>query len=205
MTAAESGRDVRRVLRVSTAAVVAVGLVLALFAARDEPVELLFYFTVQVNLAYLVVLLAGGGDRLRTALTVYLVGTALVFVLVLANPWSRYAMVANADARGTISDAGNLLLHVVAPPLAAAHWLSRRPRVALRPVYAVNLLGYPLVWLTVILLRGALKGGEDRYLYPFLDVPRLGYPTVALNAVLFAVSLLVIALTAVHLTRRHAR
>ncbi|MGW5559858.1 Pr6Pr family membrane protein [Micromonospora sp. NPDC003944] len=202
---AEPGRDVRRVLRVGTAAVVAVGLVLAFVAARDDPVELLCYFTVQVSLAYLVVLLAGGGDVLRTALTVYLVGTALVFVLVLANPWSRYAMVADADARGTISDAGNLLLHVVAPPLAAAHWLSHRPRAVLRPVHAVSLLGYPLLWLTVILVRGALDGDEDRYLYPFLDVPRLGYPTVALNALLFAASLLVIALTAVRLTRRPAR
>ncbi|MEU4553076.1 Pr6Pr family membrane protein [Micromonospora violae] len=193
---------VDRALRVSTAVVVAVGLALAGVAARDEPVELLFYFTVQVNIAYLVVLLAGCGDRLRTALTVYLVGTALVFVLVLANPWSGYAMVANPDARGTISDAGNLLLHAVAPPLAAAQWLHRRPRVALRPAYAVSLLGYPLLWLTVILLRGAFGEAEDRYLYPFLDVPRLGYPTVALNALLFGLTLVLIALTAVRLTRR---
>ncbi|MCG5453018.1 Pr6Pr family membrane protein [Micromonospora hortensis] len=201
----ERGRGVDRVLLVSTAVVIAVGLVLALVAARDEPVELLFYFTVQVNLAYLVLLLTGGGDRVRTALTVYLVGTALVFVLVLANPWSRYAMVANADARGTISDAGNLLLHVVAPPLAAAHWLRHGPQAALRPAYAVSLLGYPLLWLTVILVRGALSPAEDRYLYPFLDVPRLGYPTVARNALLFAVTLLLIALTAVHLTRRRGK
>ncbi|MGW3606186.1 Pr6Pr family membrane protein [Micromonospora sp. NPDC005161] len=189
-----------RVLRVSVGAVIAVGLALSVIAARDEPVELLFYFTVQVDLAYLVALLAGG-DRLHTALTVYLVGTALVFVLVLANPWSGYAMVATTDARGPVSDAGNLLLHAVAPPLAAAEWLTRRPRAALRPVYAVSLLGYPLVWLTVILVRGALGRADDRYLYPFLDVPRLGYPTVVLNALLFALTLLLIALTAVRLTR----
>ncbi|MEV4657796.1 Pr6Pr family membrane protein [Micromonospora sp. NPDC049301] len=189
-----------RVLRVSAGAVVAVGLALSVVAARDEPVELLFYFTVQVNLAYLVVLLTGG-DRLRTALTVYLVGTAVVFVLVLANPWSGYAMVATTDARGPVSDAGNLLLHAVAPPLAAAEWLTRRPRAALRPAYAVSLLGYPLVWLTVILVRGAFGRNEDRYLYPFLDVPRLGYATVVLNALLFALTLLLIALTAVRLSR----
>ncbi|MEU8155690.1 Pr6Pr family membrane protein [Micromonospora sp. NPDC048986] len=191
-----------RVLRVSSAVVVAVGLVLAGVAARDEPVELLFYFTVQVNLAYLVVLLADCGDRLRTALTVYLVGAAVVFVLVLANPWSGYAMVATAAARGAVSDAGNLLLHAVAPPLAAAQWLNRRPRAALRPAYAVSLLGYPLLWLTVILVRGAFGGAADRYLYPFLDVPRLGYPTVTRNAVLFGGILLLIALAAVRLTRR---
>ncbi|WP_433311444.1 Pr6Pr family membrane protein [Micromonospora sp. CA-269861] len=191
-----------RVLRMSTAMVVAVGLVLAGVAAREDLVELLFYFTVQVNLAYLVVLLVGCGDRLRTAFTVYLVGTGLVFALVLANPWSGYAMVATPEARGLVSDAGNLLLHAVAPPLAAAQWLRSRPRVALRPAYAVSLLGYPLLWLTVILVRGAMGGAEDRYLYPFLDVPRLGYPTVVLNAVLFAVTLLLIALTAVRLTRR---
>lgn len=195
---------VDRVLRVSTALVVAVGLVLAAVAARDDLVELLFYFTVQVDLAYLVVLLAGCGDRLRTALTVYLVGTGLVFVLVLANPWSGYAMVANPEARGLVSDVGNLLLHAVAPPLAAAQWLNRRPRVALRPAYAVSLLGYPLLWLTAILLRGAFGGAEDRYLYPFLDVPRLGYPTVALNALLFGLTLFLIALTAVRLTNRSA-
>ncbi|GAB3942308.1 Pr6Pr family membrane protein [Micromonospora vulcania] len=190
-----------RVLRVSAGAVVAVGLVLSMIAARDEPVELLFYFTVQVSAAYLVALLAGAGDRLRTALTVYLVGVALVFVLVLANPWSGYAMVATADARGPVSDAGNLLLHAVAPPLAAAEWLTRRPRQALRRGYAVSLLAYPLVWLTVILIRGALGHDEDRYLYPFLDVPHLGYPTVALNASVFGLTLLLLSLTAVHLTR----
>ncbi|MEW2429132.1 Pr6Pr family membrane protein [Micromonospora sp. NPDC047644] len=191
-----------RVLRVSTALVLAVGLTLAGIAAREKPVELLFYFTVQVDLAYLVVLLAGCGDRVRTALTVYLVGTAVVFVLVLANPWSGYAMVANPEARGLVSDAGNLLLHAVVPPLAAAQWLNHRPRAALRPAYAVSLLGYPLLWLTVILVRGALHGAEGRYLYPFLDVPHLGYPTVALNALLFGVTLLLIALTAVRLTQR---
>lgn len=72
---------------------------------------------------------------------------------------------ATPEARGLVSDAGNLLL-----------------------------------WLTVILVRGAF--GEGRYLYPFLDVPRLGYPTVALNALLFGVTVLLIALTAVRLTRR---
>ncbi|MEU8297077.1 Pr6Pr family membrane protein [Micromonospora sp. NPDC048909] len=192
-----------RVLRGSIVVVLAVGLALAFVAAREEPVELLCYFTIQVDLAYLAVLLLGGGDRLRTALTVYLLVTALVFVLVLANPWSGYAMVATADARGTVSDAGNLLLHAVAPPLAAADWLTRRPRRPPTAAYAVGLLGYPLVWLTLVLVRGAaFSRADDRYLYPFLDVPRLGYPTIAVNALVFAVLVLLLGLGAVQLSRR---
>ncbi|WBB67089.1 Pr6Pr family membrane protein [Micromonospora sp. WMMD812] len=191
-----------RVLRVSTVLVLAVGLALSFVAARDEPLELLCYFTVQVDLAYLAVLLLGGGDRLRTALTVYLVVTGLVFLLVLANPFSGYAMVATEAARGPVSDAGNLLLHAVAPPLAAADWLRRRPRPALPPAYAVSLLGYPLVWLAAILVRGAaFSRADDRYLYPFLDVPRLGYPTVAVNALVFAAAVLLLGLAAARLSR----
>ncbi|MFC0504296.1 Pr6Pr family membrane protein [Micromonospora costi] len=194
-----------RVLRCSTVVVLAVGLALAFAAARDEPLELLLYFTVQVDIAYLAVLLLGGGDRLRTALTVYLVVTGLVFVLVLANPWSGYTMATTADARGTLSDTGNLLLHAVAPPLAAADWLARRPRRALAPAYVVGLLAYPLVWLTAILVRGAgLSRADDRYLYPFLDVPRIGYPAVAGNALVFALVVLLLGLGASRLTRHPA-
>ncbi|TDC37343.1 hypothetical protein E1211_10665 [Micromonospora sp. 15K316] len=191
-----------RTLRVSTVVVLVAGLVLALVAARDEPLELLWYFTVQVDLAYLAALRFGRDGRLRTALTVYLVVTGLVFVLVLANPWSGYSMVATADARGAVSDAGNLLLHVVAPPLAAADWLTHRPRPAPPGRYPVSLLVYPLAWLTAILLRGAGSGPtEERYLYPFLDVPRLGYPTVVVNALAFAALVLLLGLAAARLSR----
>ncbi|MGK5742093.1 Pr6Pr family membrane protein [Micromonospora sp. URMC 103] len=191
-----------RVLRASTVVVLAVGLTLAFVAAWDEPLELLLYFTVQVDLAYLAVLLSGGGDRLRTALTIYLVVTGLVFVLVLANPWSGYTMAATADARGPVSDAGNLLLHAVAPPLAAAEWLTRRPRRPLPWAYAVGLLAYPLVWLAAVLVRGALfSRADDRYLYPFLDVPRLGCPTVVANALVFAAVVLLLGLAATRLSR----
>ncbi|RKN34797.1 Pr6Pr family membrane protein [Micromonospora musae] len=190
-----------RVLRASTVVVLLVGLALALVAARDEPLELLWYFTIQVDLAYLAVLRLGRADRLRTALTVYLVVTGLVFVLVLANPWSGYSMMATADARGAVSDAGNLLLHVVAPPLAAADWLSHRPRPAPPRRYPVTLLAYPLAWLTAILVRGAGSDqAEERYLYPFLDVPRFGYPTVVVNALAFATLLLLLGLTAARLS-----
>ncbi|MER7444897.1 Pr6Pr family membrane protein [Micromonospora avicenniae] len=191
-----------RALRVSTAVVLVVGLALAFVAARDDPLELLCYFTIQVDLAYLVVLPIGSADRPRTALTVYLVVTGLVFVLVLANPWSGYSMVATADARGTVSDAGNLLLHVVAPPLATADWLTRRPRTAPPRTYAVSLLAYPLLWLTAILLRAAGSDPtQERYLYPFLDVNRLGYPTVVVNALVFATLVLLLGLTAARLSR----
>ncbi|MEV4810825.1 Pr6Pr family membrane protein [Micromonospora avicenniae] len=187
----------------STVVVLLVGLALALVAARDEPLELLWYFTVQVDLAYLAALCFRRDGGLRTALTVYLVVTGLVFVLVLANPWSGYSMVATADARGTVSDAGNLLLHVVAPPLAAADWFTNRPRPAPPRGYPVSLLAYPLAWLTAILARGAGSGqAEERYLYPFLDVPRLGYPTVVVNALTFAALVLLLGLAATRLSRR---
>jgi hypothetical protein len=169
----------------AAAGVVAAGLVLAFVAAAD-PAGLCWYFTVQVCAGYLVLapFRARWAVPVRTALVVYLVVAGLVFGVVLANPWSPYSMAADPAARGPASDLGNLLLHVIAPPLALAAWLRDRPVLSGRGRLLLILPVYPLGYLAAVLLRGT------EYLYPFLDVPAIGYPATVRNvAVLAAVTM----------------
>ncbi|GIE98560.1 Pr6Pr family membrane protein [Paractinoplanes rishiriensis] len=165
----------------AAAGVVAAGLVLAFVAAPDAG-GLCWYFTIQVCAGYLLLapFRAAWAGPVRTALVVYLVVAGLVFVLVLANPWNPYSMAGDPAARGTVSDLGNLLLHVVAPPLALAAWWRDRPVLRHRGRLLLLLPVYPLGYLAAILLRGT------EYLYSFLDVPAIGYPATVRNAVMLA-------------------
>ena len=177
----------RDALRLTAAGVVAAGLVLS-FVAAVNAAGLCWFFTIQVCAAYLLVTLAGGSGPLRTALVVYLLALGLVFVLVLANPWSGYSMTGVTAARGGVSDVANLLLHVAAPPLALAVWLRDRPVLAHPLRLLLWLPVYPLVYLGALLLRGATwSSAADRYLYPFLDVPQIGYAEVLRNVAVAAV------------------
>jgi hypothetical protein len=79
----------------------------------------------------------------------------------------------------------NVVLHVIIPIYAAVDWVLFGDRSALpwRSIWVV--LIYPLVWLVVIIIRGATDGWVP---YPFLN-PSLGYGVVALYAVGIAVAI----------------
>jgi hypothetical protein len=72
------------------------------------------------------------------------------------------------------------VLHRVAPIVLMADWLIEPPHRPIPFRRALVWLGFPLVWLVLTLVRGAIDG---RYPYPFLDPANGGYGLVALYCV----------------------
>ena len=93
---------------------------------------------------------------------------------------------------------GNQLLHTVVPLLAVLDWLLFDIRGRYRWRYAAYWLAFPLAYLGFALLRGLVV---HRYPYPFIDVRDLGYPGVAVSAVVFAVAFWVLGLVFVVIDR----
>ena len=82
----------------------------------------------------------------------------------------------------------NFVLHVAVPIYVAIDWIffGDRPRLPWNRFFIV--LVYPIVWLIVVLVRGATDGWVP---YPFLS-PTLGYGVVALYCVGIAVAIAVV-------------
>ncbi|WP_327588545.1 Pr6Pr family membrane protein [Nonomuraea sp. NBC_00507] len=162
------------------------------------------YFTVQSN----VMLAPYYGWRLvndrrkpasadvKGAVTLYLLVTCLVNYVSrdLANPLTLLA-------GGGIRGLGNFLLHYVTPVMALVDWTAfdRSRRVRWAAPFAW--LGYPLLYGAFVLLVS--PNLPRRYVYPFLNVERLGWPAVA-SASLAALAAFVVlgyALLGIHRLR----
>jgi hypothetical protein len=79
----------------------------------------------------------------------------------------------------------NAVLHVVMPLYVAIDWIFFGDRPALPWNRFWVVLVYPVVWLVVVLVRGATDGWVP---YPFLD-PATGYLSVALYCIGIAVAI----------------
>lgn len=140
------------------------------------------YFTILTNLFAALVLSAfavGGGFpghwRLTRPLTVTTVTASIVIVgavyfLVLRHQW-------NPQGAQWVADAG---LHYVMPVAMVLFWWLAVPAGALDWRRAGGLFAYPLAYLVYVFVRGALVAD---YPYPFIDVPRVGYPQALLHSV----------------------
>jgi hypothetical protein len=107
------------------------------------------------------------------ATALYIVVVALVYAVMLRNlnhpqGWEKYA---------------DQLLHQIVPALYLLHWIIWAPRGYLRWRSTLTWLVYPLLFLGYTLARGAVIG---RYPYPFMDVAKLGYSWVLINAAILA-------------------
>ena len=91
------------------------------------------------------------------------------------------------------------LLHDVMPLLFLAWWWLCVPKGTLRLRHIALWVIYPLVYFAYALLRGHLLAV---YAYPFIDVDKLGYPQVFLNAGGLLVGFVLIALLVIALDRR---
>ncbi|HTD99195.1 MAG TPA: Pr6Pr family membrane protein [Mucilaginibacter sp.] len=83
------------------------------------------------------------------------------------------------------------LLHLIIPILYIIFWLIFVPKGGLKWKNVFPLLVYPLVYLCVILIRGAMSGW---YPYPFVDVNQLGYGKALLNSGMITIAFIIIAL-----------
>jgi hypothetical protein len=100
-------------------------------------------------------------------LAILLVGIVYVTLLRGLHPLSGLALVAD------------YLLHYASPAAMAVYWLLFVPRRRLRWSAPWWWVIYPALYFAYALARGQLDG---RYPYPFIDVGKLGWQQVALNA-----------------------
>ncbi|WP_273820096.1 Pr6Pr family membrane protein [Pseudomonas asplenii] len=105
----------------------------------------------------------------RTAIVANIVVVGLAYSLLLRSLWHPQGFQWLADE----------LLHDVMPALFVVYWWVCVPKGRLRFPQVLAWLAYPLVYFAYVLLRGHLIGA---YPYPFVDVDRLGYPQVFVNA-----------------------
>lgn len=169
-------------------------------------IKFLGYFTILTNIFVALVLSAfavgrgfPGHWRLTrpltvTCATVSIVIVGAVYFLVLRHQWQP-------QGAQWVADAG---LHYVMPVVMALFWWLAVPAGALDWRRAGWLFAYPLAYLVYVFVRGALVAD---YPYPFIDVPKIGYPQALLNSVgvLVAFAAVAGALLAVnaHAARRH--
>jgi hypothetical protein len=177
---------VTRVLRLLVSLLILAAVVATYAEASSRvtvnPFNLLGYFTIQSNFilaaAYILTSLPGSAlswtleqrSVLRACATTYIVIVGIVYATLLAPLGA---------AGGVPLPWANVVLHVVTPIYGILDWFVFRDRspLAFRRLWFV--LVYPLVWLVVVLIRGATDGWVP---YPFLD-PVEGCATVVLYAV----------------------
>jgi hypothetical protein len=118
-------------------------------------------------------------DLLRGAATLYLVVTFVVVVLLLGG--------AELSLSDRIVD---FVVHKLFPVLVVVDWLLDPPETDLRLQDVALWLIFPLVYVVLTLIRGAV---DNWYPYPFLDPDNGGYRSVAYHVVTIFAGFLVIA------------
>lgn len=94
------------------------------------------------------------------------------------------------------------LMHDVMPLLFLVWWWMYVPKGTLRPRHMALWLLYPLLYFAYALLRGHVLAA---YPYPFIDVDKLGYPQVLVNAGGLLVGFVTIALVVMGFDRWRGR
>jgi len=120
--------------------------------------------------------------------TVAIAMVGLGYSLLLRQLWAPEGLQKIAD----------VVLHDLVPVLYVAYWLIFVPKIGLRWKSVLLWQIYPLAYLALVLLRGALSG---RYPYPFIDAAALGYDRVLFNAAMLLCAFLAVGLILVAISR----
>jgi hypothetical protein len=166
------------------------------------------YFTITTNvLAALALTAAASGPRgtishffgrpdVHTAIAMSIAIVSAIYNLLLRQLWHPQGWQLAAD----------MTLHDVMPALFLLHWWLAVPKQTLRWTQVFHWQVYPAAYFAYVLVRGASNGW---YPYPFLDVTRLGYLRVVIDAVVVLLAFIAVALLLVALgywqVRRSAR
>jgi hypothetical protein len=153
--------------------------------ASINPFNFFGYFTIQSNIITMVALLASAyfilGGAKQPRWVVYLRAIATTIIVIVGLVYNTLL------AGAALGDSFNLpwssnILHIVIPIYALVDWVlfADRPKLPYSRLWVVAV--YPVVWLVVILIRGATDGWVP---YPFLD-PATGYGLVAVYCVVIA-------------------
>ncbi|MFC3940353.1 hypothetical protein CCU68_17225 [Pseudomonas gingeri NCPPB 3146 = LMG 5327] len=158
------------------------------------------YFTVLTNILVAIVLTcaATSGDSalrrfflkptVQTGVAAAIVVVGLAYNLLLRETWSPEGLQWWADE----------LLHDVMPVLFVIYWWFCVPKGTLHWRDLWPWLLYPLVYFIYALVRGHFVGS---YPYPFIEVDKLGYPQVFINALMILVGFVVVSLVLIALDR----
>lgn len=160
------------------------------------------YFTIQANILVVLMLVAYAvrpeveewavHPFERSAIASYIVVVALVYVTTLRELWSPQGAQWVAD----------MLLHYVLPLGYLAFWLVVMHKAGLRWYDPLLWLIYPVFYLGFVLAHGRFTGF---YPYPFIDVSKLGYGKMMLNASGIALAFLAAGYVVLWISRMMAR
>ncbi|MFI6321148.1 Pr6Pr family membrane protein [Nonomuraea sp. NPDC050556] len=190
----------RNVVRLLLILAGAVGLVCTWIPATS-PLNPLVYFTVQSNillLTYNLWAFNGRSSTLKGAVTLYISITGLVAHFILMDGANPFPLLTSGD----VGDVGEFFLHYVTPVLALVDWLAFDHDLRPRWIEPLKWLAFPAAYFVFALVRGLFV---HRYPYPFLDVNRLGYGGVAVQAVFLALFFAALGYTLVALHRLASR
>jgi hypothetical protein len=125
---------------------------------------------------------------LKSAITVYITITCLVYNLILAGPPKLNPGI-NPGLDIILPWSGNWLLsdlqHMIVPLLVVIDWVLFDTHGLLRWRYALIWLSYPLGYFIFVLIRGVFV---HAYPYSFVNVNTLGYGKVMINAGIYTVA-----------------
>lgn len=167
-----------------------------------NPFNFFGYFTIQSNIIAAVAFLASalfiGTAKTQPSWVIYLRALATVLMAIVGIVYNT--LLAGLDLAGSFNlQWSNDILHIVIPIYAVADWLLFGDRPALPFSKLWLMLIYPLIWLGVILVRGATDGWVP---YPFLNPAQEGgYLTVAVYALAIAAFTILFAYGAYALSR----
>jgi hypothetical protein len=177
-------------LRLATAALSIAAIVTTFLGTAANtsinPFNFFGFFTIQSNIfaavMLLIVGLVGLAGRRRTARLDLAYAAATTYIVIVGIV---YKTLLTGLPGGIDVPWANTVLHVIAPIYVSIDWLlfGDRRRLALKRLWVI--LVYPIVWLVVVLIRGASDGWVP---YPFLD-PENGYGSVAVYCVMIAVAI----------------
>jgi hypothetical protein len=181
------------VFRAVTAIVVIVAIAYQAWVIIDSglfrPLRFFAFFTILSNLfgAVLWLYLAARWRRTRTRLddllrgaaTLYLTVTFIVVVVLLGG--------AELSLSDRIVD---FIVHKAFPVLVVIDWLIDPPETDLRMQDLAYWLIFPVIWVVLTLIRGAVDGW---YPYPFLDPDNGGYRSVAYHVAAIVAGFLILS------------
>ncbi|HEY5462510.1 MAG TPA: Pr6Pr family membrane protein [Hanamia sp.] len=127
-----------------------------------------------------------------TAITVYILIVGLVYNAILRFLWEPKGLQLLVDE----------ILHTVIPVLCVFFWWKYVNAKKLKWKDAFPWLIYPLVYIFLILILGAISGF---YPYPFIDVNTIGYKQVLINSVMLACCFLIVSWILIAITKKRGQ
>ena len=151
-----------------------------------NPVNFFGFFTMQSNiltmLVFLMLAVVGFSGRTPSRALKFAHASVTTYIVIVGIVYNT--LLVGLEGGITLPWA-NVVLHAVIPVYAAVDWVFFGDRAPLPWKSVWIVLVYPVVWLVVVIVRGATDGWVP---YPFLD-PALGYGVVALYAIGIAIAI----------------